>query len=155
MSLAEHLDDRWVDPALRPSGRDDALRRIVEMLHATGALREVEGPLGSLIARERLMSTGVGEGVAVPHARSTAATRTVLSICRVPEGLDFNAVDGAPVELVFTLIGPPEAAALHVRLLGRIARLARKEAFRQGVRRATRPEEIVRLVAEHEADLAR
>jgi mannitol/fructose-specific phosphotransferase system IIA component (Ntr-type) len=155
MTLAEHLDDRWVEPALRPAGRDDALRQIVEMFHASGALSEVEGPLGSLIAREQVMSTGVGEGVAVPHARSTAAPRTLLSICRVPEGLDFNAVDGDPVELVFTLIGPPEAAALHVKLLGRIARLARKETFRREIRRATLPEEIVGLVAEHEADLQR
>lgn len=155
MTLAEHLDERWADPALRPAGRDDALRLIVEKLHAAGALSEVEEPLASLIAREELMSTAIGEGVAVPHARCNAAPRTVLSVCRLPEGLEFGAVDGAPVELIFTLLGPPETGPEHLRLLGRIARLARLEVFRQAVRKARRAEEIVRLVAEHETGLQR
>jgi mannitol/fructose-specific phosphotransferase system IIA component (Ntr-type) len=155
MTLAEHLDERWVDPALRPDSRDHALRLIVEMLHAAGTLSEVEEPLDSLIAREKVMSTGIGRGVAVPHARSMAAARTVLSICRVPDGLDFHSLDGAPVELVFTLLGPPESAGLHVKLLGRIARLARHADFRREIRQATRPAEIIDLVAEHESDLHR
>jgi mannitol/fructose-specific phosphotransferase system IIA component (Ntr-type) len=155
MTLAEHLDERWADPALRPAGRDEALRTIVERLHAGGALHEVEEPLAALLAREEIMSTAIGEGVAVPHARCAAAPRTVLSVCRLPEGLDFDAVDDMPVELVFTLLGPPETGPDHVRLLGRIARLARLEPFRRAMREATEAAEIVHLVAAHETGLKR
>jgi mannitol/fructose-specific phosphotransferase system IIA component (Ntr-type) len=150
MKLSDCLDHRWMDLGLHPEDRDDLLRRVVETLHATGALREVDSPLRSLIEREEAMTTGIGDGVAIPHARTAAAPRTVLAVSHAPAGVDFKAVDGKPVDLIFTLLGPEENARIHVSLLARIARLLRKGRLHESLLGAASPEDMVRILRERE-----
>ena len=131
MKLADYLDESWNDPDLHPEGRDDALRRVVELFHRGGAVSDVREATRRLVYREEVMSTSIEPGVAVPHALCDAASRSVVSVCRCPAGVDFNAPSGEPVRLLFTLLGPPDARTTHVELLARIARILRQDGARR------------------------
>ncbi len=114
-----------VDLAAR--GRDEVLRRLVADLRAAGAVRDVEEPLRRLVEREAVATTALGGGIALPHARTAGCAEPRLAVARLSPAVDFGATDGIAVDLVFVLLGPPEAPGEHVRLLARIARLAQRK----------------------------
>jgi len=101
--------------------------------------------LANLIAREETASTGIGHGVAVPHAYTTGFDDMVLAFFRIPKGLDFDAIDGQPVYLVFILAGPRSSKHLHLKLLARIARLFSHDNFYEKILEAPGKGEIVSL----------
>lgn len=121
--LGEAIDPALLEIALQAESRDDVFRWACDRLFAEGRIGHVEGALEGLIERERIMSTAIFPGVAVPHCRCATASGTSLAVARLTEPVDFAAKDGRPVRLVFTLVGPPEAADEHVRLLGAVAKL--------------------------------
>lgn len=90
----------------------------------------------ALLNRERLGSTALGEGVAVPHCRLPHSDRTVGVLLQLAEGIDFDAPDGKPVDLMFVLVVPAEATDEHLRMLAHLAGLFNEPAFRQALRRA-------------------
>ncbi|MBZ5637800.1 MAG: PTS sugar transporter subunit IIA [Acidobacteriia bacterium] len=114
-----------VDLATR--GRDDALLVLVRDLRAAGALGQEDEPFRRLLEREAAASTALGGGIALPHARTIHCHTPRLAVARLAPALEFGATDGIPVDLVFLLLGPPEAPGEHVRLLSRIAKLAQRE----------------------------
>ncbi len=109
--------------------KTDALRRLSEMLSpaiSVGA-DEVEH---LLLEREKLQSTGIGDGVAIPHCALEAAQAQALALLLCPRGVEFEAIDGEPVEIVFGVVGPKRATGEHLRTLARISRLLRDEQTR-------------------------
>lgn len=104
-----------------------------------------ESMLAELLEREEIASTGVGCGVALPHACVPGLDRIIVSFIRIPEGLDFDAIDGEPVCMAFLLAGPPSSENLHLRLLARIAKLLSHNNFCESVLGASSPQEIVSL----------
>ncbi len=115
-----------VDLAARE--RDEALRLLVAELRAAGAVRDDAEPLRKLVEREAVASTALGGGIALPHARTVSCPEPRLAVARLSPPVDFGASDTVPVDLVFLLLGPPEAPGEHVRLLARIAKLAQRKA---------------------------
>jgi PTS system nitrogen regulatory IIA component len=116
--------------------------------HSGGAFSEVLGAVGE---REAVLSTGIGFGVAIPHARS-AAVRELSVVCgvsRVP--VPYDSIDGEPVRLFFLIVGPENSAGQHVKLLSRIARLVRRENLRQQLCDAGSPEEFYAALLDAEA----
>ncbi len=121
---------------LAASGRDDVLRRLVADLHAAGAVRDEGETLRKLVEREAVATTALGGGIALPHARTTSCLDPHLAVARLAPAVDFGAADGLPVDLVFLLLGPPEAPGEHVKLLARIAKLAQRQSALAELRRA-------------------
>jgi PTS system nitrogen regulatory IIA component len=123
----------WV---ARPSGdgqvrnKAEALRKLAELLangqNVVGAA-DVERVLGE---REKLQSTGVGGGVAIPHGASDKLERLTGAVLLCPEPIDFDAIDGAPVSIFFAVIGPKRATGEHLKTLARVSRLLRDDGFR-------------------------
>ncbi len=99
----------------------------------------------ALLERETITSTGIGGGVAVPHAYLPELKEMIVAIVRVPNGLDFNAIDGLPVYMAIMLAGPPSAENLHLRLLARIAKLVSHSNFCNGLMAASGPQEIISM----------
>lgn len=95
-----------------------------------------------LIGRERLGSTGIGQGVAIPHARSPHCKEPIASFLRLSEPVDFDAVDGEPVDLVFVLLVPEEADDAHLALLGQVAGIMNDAKTRNALRRAESQQEL-------------
>jgi mannitol/fructose-specific phosphotransferase system IIA component (Ntr-type) len=139
---------RILDPAcvaldLRAESKAQALEEMVGLLVRAGKIRDGAALLEALRARERKISTGVGDGVALPHCASPELSAPVLAAARKREGLDFEALDGQPVRLLFLLVGARDRPAEQLRLLSRLARLLREPAFAGALLEAGGPAEMV------------
>ena len=99
-----------------------------------------------LISRERLGSTGIGNGVAIPHARSPHCSSPIGSFLKLSEAIDFDAIDGEPVDLVFVLLVPEEADDTHLSLLGQVATIMNDADTRQQLRKAASQRELLDLI---------
>jgi nitrogen PTS system EIIA component len=110
-----------------------------------------EEVLGAIEEREAVLSTGIGFGVAIPHARTSEVAQLSL-VCGVsPSPVPFDAIDGEPVRLFFLIVGPESSAGQHVKVLSRIARLVRRENLRERLCRARTPDEFYSLLLDAEA----
>ena len=125
MSLNDLISPQAVIPALKANGKKQALIEISEKAATLSGLdsREV---LDALIQRERLGSTGIGAGIAIPHGKLAALDRIFGLFARLPKPIDFEALDDQPVDLIFLLLAPEGAGAEHLKALARIARHLRQ-----------------------------
>jgi mannitol/fructose-specific phosphotransferase system IIA component (Ntr-type) len=151
MTLTEYLaEDRVVTEVL-----DDDIRGILKQLLAPvegrGPTGSSERVLAALLAREKVLSTGIGHGIAIPHAISSSIRepQVLLGIC--PKGADYRSVDGEPVHVFFVLLSPPDRSSHHTRLLARIARLGRDPAFVEGLRGCSDPASALEHIARYES----
>jgi PTS system nitrogen regulatory IIA component len=104
-----------------------------------------------LLERERLQSTGIGEGVAIPHGKLTGLPRLVASFARSRSGVDFQAIDGHKTHLFFVLVVPEHAGGQHLKALARISRFFRDAAFRKALEEAETREDVFRAIEEEDA----
>ena len=125
MALPDFLREDLIFLDLHPKDMPECLEMMVSLTAATGIISDPADALSRLLDRERTMSTGMGGGLAVPHAKSEKVRGMVVAMGRVPDGVDFKAIDGRPVRIVFMLLGPPDSTRLHVDLLARIAYLVK------------------------------
>jgi PTS system nitrogen regulatory IIA component len=104
-----------------------------------------------LVEREKLQSTGIGDGVAIPHCALDAASTQAAALLLCPRGIEFEAIDGEPVEIVFGVVGPKRATGEHLRTLARISRLLRDEGTRIQLLASANAQAALQLVESHEA----
>ncbi len=107
--------------------------------------------LETLVEREKLGSTGIGEGVAIPHGKVAGLPALMASFGRTAAGVDFRAIDGKPTHLFFTLFAPENSAGAHLKALARISRIFKNPAFREAILRAPDAGEIFRLIESEDA----
>ena len=104
-----------------------------------------------LVEREALQSTGIGEGVAIPHGKMGGLDRLLASFARCKNGLDFDSIDGQPTQLFFLLVVPEHSGGQHLKALARISRFLRDGAFRDRLLEAEKPEEVFAAIADEDA----
>ena len=114
---------------------------------------EAERLLEVLLEREALQSTGIGEGVAIPHGKMVGLDRLVASFARNPEGVDFDAIDGQPTHHFFLLVVPEHSGGQYLKALARISRFFRDAAFRQKLVEADSVDDVIRAIEEEYAKL--
>lgn len=134
MKITDILHPPLVMIDITSTDKDDVLRSVAAHLSRNAPTLAHEDPaeiLDALRSRERLGSTGVGEGVAIPHAKIPGLTELVACFGRIPKGVSFDAIDQQPVKLVFVLLVPENSAGAHLKALARISRLLKNPAFRQ------------------------
>jgi len=119
---------------------------MVDAAASRGAIPDAPDALHRLLERERTMSTGLGGGVAVPHAKTEKVRNQVVAMARISDGVDFKAIDGKPVYLVFMLLGPPDSTRQHVDLLARIAYLVKAPGIIDSMRNAVTPAQILDIL---------
>ena len=105
----------------------------------------------ALDERERLNSTALGQGIAIPHGKLPGLRRVLAAFARSQEGVDFQSLDGKPTYLFFLLVAPEEAASAHVKALARVSRLLKDEGFRTRLREAPDAESIYRIICDEDA----
>jgi PTS system nitrogen regulatory IIA component len=145
MKIVEFLRPDAVLANLGASSAQAALAELVRPICTTHRL-EPQRVLETLLDRERLGSTGIGEGVAIPHGKVQGLPALVASFGRAPQGIDFRAIDGKPTFLFFTLVAPENSAGAHLKALARISRIFKNPSFRDAILKAEGPEEIFRLI---------
>ncbi|MDZ4805859.1 MAG: PTS sugar transporter subunit IIA [Candidatus Eisenbacteria bacterium] len=122
MNLTEVLDERAINLALDGTSLEEIVGGLVDLLAATDVIIDRETVIRDIMRREEVMSTGIGGGIAIPHAQSKGASRLAVALGRSRGEVDFNSLDGRPVQLFFLVVGPEERGG-YIRVLARISRL--------------------------------
>jgi fructose-specific phosphotransferase system IIA component len=149
--LSELLSAERVRVPLAGTDKDAVLEELVGVLRDAGAVSDTEAVLHAVREREKLLSTGVGSGVAIPHGKSDAIAELTMAAGVTREPIDFDALDGRPASLFFLLVGPEASAGAHVKALSRISRLVRRDTFRERLAAAQSPDEFLAVLAEAES----
>jgi PTS system nitrogen regulatory IIA component len=153
MRIRELVEARHIVLGLEADDVHTCLTRMIDRLQASGACTaETAARLeAALLAREQLGSTGIGSGVALPHAYVEGLAATTMAIATLAAPVDFMVRDGLPVDLVLLVAGPPGEERRHLTLIARIARLLHDADFLAGLRAATTPEEALSAIEDVES----
>ncbi|WP_300543843.1 PTS IIA-like nitrogen regulatory protein PtsN [Maricaulis sp.] len=146
MALADLIPNGGVAVDLGASSRKQALQAMSDIAAGLTGL-QARAIFDAVLQRERLGSTGVGQGVAIPHARLAGIDEVVGIFARLRTPADFESIDGRPADLIFMLIAPEDAGAEHLKALARVSRLLRREDVRQRLRAAPDAEAIYAVLA--------
>ncbi len=148
MELSDFLIESALIAELEATEKEPAIREMVEALCATGAVeqKEVDGIVEALMKREDLGSTGIGRGVAVPHARHASANDLIGVFGHSARGVEFAALDGEPVYAIFLLISPVTSSGQHLEALALISRMLRNDTFCRLLRETTGTDDLIELL---------
>lgn len=151
MKIAEFLSPQAVNAELTARTKADALRELCESLARAHPGLSSQRLTEVLQDREKLGSTGIGEGVAIPHGKLNGLPQLLASFGVSKNGIDFDAIDGKPTYLFFTLVAPENSAGMHLKALARISRLFKNPAFRESILKAGSPQQIYDLISQEDA----
>ncbi|NIM18966.1 MAG: PTS transporter subunit EIIA [Candidatus Latescibacteria bacterium] len=142
MRLSDLFSDENIELDFPPAEKEKLLEEIIKDLDSKALIKDYDLTLQHVIEREKVMSTGIGNGVAIPHAYSDGVNQLVAGFFRTSHGVDFSAVDGKAVDLIFIILGPKENRRDHIKILAKISRLLHHEEFREGLRKAPTPKAV-------------
>ena len=142
------LQPRQVSLSHPAASKKKALEAVSELLASGGGMLAPEAIYGQLLERERLGSTGLTHGVALPHARMIGLTQATGAFLRLQEGVDYDALDDQPVDLIFALLVPESSTQEHLELLARLARMFNDSSLCEEIRQADEAEQVLALLQE-------
>lgn len=151
MKIVEFLNEKAVTANLKSTTKEGVLREMVDLLAKAEGLRNKEELLSVLINRENLGSTGIGQGVGIPHAKTNVVKKLVAAFGLCPQGVNFDALDGEPVYIFFLLVAPEDSAGPHLKGLARISRLLKDKYFRESLKSLTDEKAILKMIREEDA----
>ena len=140
MRLSELLNSNAVTLRLKARTKREALVELVELLESAHGFESQGEILDRVMRREAMMTTGIGNGVAIPHGKARSVDRMAAACAVIPEGIDFESEDGQRVYLIVLFVSPEQATTLHVRALANLSRLLKEESVRTNLREAKSPE---------------
>ena len=152
MKITDFLDEEAVSCELKAETKDGIIRELVGLLVKADAIKDkdVSKLVHILLDREALGSTGIGQGVAIPHGKSDCVTKLVSAFGVSRAGVNFDSLDGEPVHLLFLLVAPEDSAGPHLKALARISRLLKDKHFRDSLRTARDEKTVVRIIREED-----
>ena len=151
MKLMDFLISEAIEPNMKSMNKTDAIKELAAMLKTTGTIADDEIVARVVLEREELGSTGIGEGIAVPHGKSDAVDNVVAVFGRSEKGIDFKSeVDNIPVRLVFLLVAPMGSSGPHLLALARISRLLKSKDFRERLIKAKSKSDILEIFKSEE-----
>ena len=150
MKITDILTADMVMPALRGRTKGDIINELAGVVAAGPPEIDRARLVQALEDRERLNSTALGEGVAIPHGKLPGLRRVVAAFGRCPAGVDFQSLDGKPTQIFFLLVAPEDSAGAHLKALARISRLLKDDAFRRRLIEASRPDELYAIIREED-----
>jgi len=136
---------------LAATAKGEVLAEMAESLAAASPGVDADGLLQVLSDREELQSTGIGDGVAIPHGKLGGLDRLLASFARSRAGVDFDSIDGQPTQLFFLLVVPEHSGGQHLKALARISRFLRDDSFREGLLAASDLDDVCRAIEEEDA----
>lgn len=150
MLLTDLVTPERIKVPLESTVKDSLLRELVELVAQGDGVEDRDDLLRAVREREAVLSTGIGNGVAIPHGKSSAVPALRLACGLTAAPVDFDALDGQPVRLFFLLVGPETAAGPHIKALSRISRIVRKEDVRDRLLSSRSAEEFLDALKEAE-----
>lgn len=152
MKLSDLLTEAGISVSLAATDKRGVIEELVDLLIASAgdAITDRDAIIKAVWEREELMSTGIGQGVGIPHAKTNAVSRLHAVFAKSQKGIEFSALDGKPVSLFFLLIAPEDQSGPHVKALARISRLLKQSYFRQALIDATKSADVLTIIREEE-----
>lgn len=148
LRITEFLQPSWIKLELNSHKKKDVLLELLTLFQNEGLIDEPQKDqiLKDLLEREKVSSTGIGSGVAIPHKIVPGLKTTVIALGRKKKGIPFDSIDGLPVTLAFLILGKEGSEAFHLRLLSKLARLLQQESFREELSRSESPDQIISIL---------
>lgn len=150
MKISDILNENIVAVDLDCSDKDDAINKMVDLASNSGLMTDVDKVRQCVFDREKLVSTGVGKGFAIPHGKTDEIKDIVAAFAILKNPIDFDSIDLEPVKFIFLIVGKESLLNAHIKLLSRISRLMNKDDFRERLEEAKSPAEVMKLFREEE-----
>jgi nitrogen PTS system EIIA component len=142
MNMKDALKESCVIADLKGNNKVEILSELVTPFKEAGLIDNVEDAVSLILEREKLGSTGIGEGIAIPHGKMKGIDGILCAFGRSRAGISFDSVDGNPVHIFFLLLAPEDSAGLHIQMLSRISRILRDPAFRKHLVEESKGEDL-------------
>jgi fructose-specific phosphotransferase system IIA component len=153
MRLIEILKPENIKIPLESQTKNEAIAELVNLLAKNGAVTDAKRVLEAVLERETTRTTGIGNGLAIPHGKCTGTKDLVMAIGKAATPIDFQAIDGRPVSLIWLLTSPPDKTGPHIHALARISRLMTIDKFRQQLATAKTSQEVFDMIIKQEESL--
>ena len=131
MKLSDIIEEDYIIPDLKARDKKRVLEELAEVISIKEPSIDKGALVSVLVERERLGSTGIGDGVAIPHGKLEGARHPIISFGRSKAGLDFDSMDGQPAHLFFLLVAPENSSGIHLQVLAKVAKILKSSAFRK------------------------
>lgn len=152
MRITDLLDPKSIELSGQASDKKDALDKMVELMAASGKINDVEAYRNGVYAREEESTTGIGGGIAIPHCKSDAVSKPGLAAMVVPDGVEFDSLDGEPANLIFLIAAPNTEDNIHLSVLSKLSVFLMNEEFTNSLRNAKTVEEFLQIIDEAESE---
>lgn len=150
MKITDILEENSIIEELTSRDKKGVLEELVSVLVDHGRLKDTEKSVQVLLERERLGSTGIGDGIAIPHGKLRQINSIICSFGRTRTGIDFQSIDEKPTYLFFLLLAPEDSASEHLQALARLSRLLKDDQLRKQLLKAKTKQDIYRIIAEED-----
>ena len=146
MRITDLLDKRSISLTAAPKSKEEALNEAIALMAESGKINDTEGYRKQVFAREEESTTGVGEGIAIPHGKCAAVNRPGLAAMVIKDGVDFESLDGEPVTLLFLIAAPDTKDNVHLDVLSKLSMMLMDEEFTKNLRNASTAEEFLEII---------
>ncbi len=146
MRITDLLDKRSISLTAAPKSKEEALNEAIALMAESGKINDTEGYRRQVFAREEESTTGVGEGIAIPHGKCAAVNRPGLAAMVIKDGVDFESLDGEPVTLLFLIAAPDTKDNVHLDVLSKLSMMLMDEEFTKNLRNASTAEEFLEII---------
>jgi len=150
MRVGEILSKDFIIADLNSTDKESAINELIDLFINDPRVDDIEKVRQAVLDREKIMSTGVGKGFAIPHGKTDSVKEIIAAFGRKKDGIEYDALDGNPVNLIFLLVGRDTMISAHIKLLSRVSRMMNKDDFRLRLLNAETSEEIMNVFLEEE-----
>ncbi|PKL83653.1 MAG: PTS sugar transporter subunit IIA [Ignavibacteriae bacterium HGW-Ignavibacteriae-3] len=150
MRICDILTVEKIIPSMTGITKAEVLDELLDLFKEDERVTDLDDMRNAVLEREKIMSTGVGKGFAIPHAKTNSVNEIVAAFGKLDNPVDFQALDEQPVNIIFMLVGKENLVGPHIKLLSRISRMMNKDEFRENLVNASTSEEIHALFEEEE-----
>lgn len=153
MRLGDVLTEHLVRIPLQATTKTDIINELIDLLDGGGKIADKSKITQAVMEREQMMSTGIGNGVAIPHGKSSGVSDIAVALGITQRDVNFEALDGKPVRIVFMLVGPEKSSSAHIKMLSRISRLLNQTSFRKKLIESTDAHDAMTIIQTEEKAL--
>ncbi|HEY0009624.1 MAG TPA: PTS sugar transporter subunit IIA [Tepidisphaeraceae bacterium] len=149
--MSEILKPQNIKIGLEASAKTQAIGELVTLLESNGDVTDAKKVMDAVLDREATRTTGIGNGLAIPHGKSPGTPKLAMAIGKPAKPIDFQSIDGRPVTIIWLLTSPPDQSGVHIKALAAISRLMTSDRFRFAMNNAKTGEEMLEIVQKQEA----
>jgi len=152
MKISSFLKEEFVKLDVETDEKFTLLKNLSNMLSSDDRVVDSDQLAADIEEREKIETTGIGEGIAIPHARTNSVTDIIILMARLSGAVDYGSIDGKPVKIIFLIGTPKDAVQSYLKLLANLTKLVKEDSVRKQLTTAATPSEVLDIIREHEQD---